>query len=296
MGADEAVTLTPARTRTAARRSHYDNTPDTEQDFIRLAALPEGPEREALKDELVEAWLPMAHRLATRYRNRGENLDDLKQVAAIGLCKAVDRYDPAQGHAFESYAVPTISGEVKRHFRDHTWDVHVPRRVQELRNRVRTAMRDLADVLGDQSATVRQIAERAQLSEEDVLTGMEALESFRSLSLDAQLTAQDDDYSLIDTLGSTDAGYDHVVYREAVKPEIEALPERERRILYLRFFGDMTQARIGEELGISQMHVSRLIDRSCTRIREAVEADDLEADGVAKAGVVHAGHRAKVAA
>ncbi|EST39079.1 hypothetical protein N566_03975 [Streptomycetaceae bacterium MP113-05] len=283
MGVDAAVSLTPAAH--ATRRS-YDDTPDTQQDFVRLAGLPDGAARESLKDELVEAWLPMAHRLATRYRNRGENLEDLKQVAAIGLCKAVERYDPTQGNAFESYAVPTISGEVKRHFRDHTWDVHVPRRVQELRNKVRTAVRDLHDVLGDRPPTIRQVAEQAELSEEDVLTGMEALESFRTLSLDAQLTAKDDDYSLLDTLGTADAGYDHILYREAVKPEIEALPERERHILYLRFFGDMTQARIGEELGISQMHVSRLINRSCTRIREAVEADvepEAEAETVAAA-------------
>jgi RNA polymerase sigma-B factor len=147
----------------------------------------------------------------------------------------------------------------------------VPRRVQELRNKVRVAIRELTNELGDRSPTVRQIAERAELPEEDVLTGMEALESFRSLSLDARLTARDDDYSLVDTLGSADAGYEQVLYREAVKPEIEQLPERERRILYLRFFDDMSQARIGEELGISQMHVSRLLSRTCAELREAVE-------------------------
>ncbi|MCF6525237.1 SigB/SigF/SigG family RNA polymerase sigma factor [Streptomyces sp. JJ36] len=266
------MALTQARTPRTTRRAHHD-APDTERDFARLAGLPEGEERERLKQELVSAWLPMAHRLATRYRDRGENLDDLKQVAAIGLVKAVDRYDPAHGNAFESYAVPTIVGEIKRHFRDHTWDVHVPRRVQELRNRVRTAIRELSALRGGRYPTVAETAEHARLSEEEVLTGMEALESFRTLSLDAQLTSRDDDYSLLDTLGATEAGYDHVLYREAVKPEIEQLPERERRILYLRFFHDMPQARIGDELGISQMHVSRLLNRTCTRIRDAVEHD-----------------------
>jgi RNA polymerase sigma-B factor len=255
--------------RAPSRRRHHD-APDTAQDFARLAATPDGPERESLKQELAAAWLPMAHRLATRYRNRGENLDDLRQVAAMGLMKAVARYDPQSGNAFESYAVPTVVGEIKRHFRDHTWDVHVPRRVQELRNKVRASVRELANTLGDTAPTVAQIAARSGLSEEEVLTGLEAMDSFSSLSLDAQLTTGEDGYSLLDTLGEAEPSYDRILYRESVKPEIERLPERERRILYLRFFCDMTQARIGSELGISQMHVSRLLSRACAAVREGV--------------------------
>jgi RNA polymerase sigma-B factor len=263
--------LTTADHAERTRRTH--DAPDTAADFERLAGLPTGPERDALIEGLVEAWLPMAHRLARRFRSRGENLEDLEQVAALGLFKAVDRYDPARGTPFEPFAIPTIVGEVKRHFRDHTWDLHVPRRVQELRNKVRTTVRELALADPDRFPTVGQIAEHAKMSNEDVLTGMEALESFRALSLDAQLTAGDDGYALADTLGAPETGYDTVIAREAVKPRLQELPERERRILDLRFFHDMTQSRIGEELGISQMHVSRLLSHACKQVREQVETE-----------------------
>ncbi|MGW7594973.1 SigB/SigF/SigG family RNA polymerase sigma factor [Streptomyces rubiginosohelvolus] len=233
-----------------------------------------GPEREALAEKLVAAWLPMAHRLARRYRNRGENLDDLQQVAAMGLVKAVDRYDPQRGGPFEPFAIPTIVGELRRYFRDCSWDLHVPRRVQELRNKVRATIQEMAATEGAEgSPTVAQIAEAAGMNEEDVLAGMEAMDSFRSLSLDAELSSADNGYSLADTLGRPEARYETVIAREAVKPCLHRLPEREQRILYLRFFHDMTQAHIAEELGISQMHVSRLISRSCRAVREQVEAE-----------------------
>jgi RNA polymerase sigma-B factor len=260
--------MSAARQDTKRARGHED-TPDTAADFRRLAGLPEGTERELLIESIVRAWLPMAHRLARRFRARGEQLEDLEQVAALGLLKAVDRYDPAQG-PFQPYAVPSIVGEIKRHFRDHSWHVHVPRRVQELRNKVRAAIRELAVTADDRSPTVARIAAHAGLREEDVLTGMEAIDSFRALSLDAQLQAGQEDFSLADTLGRAEGGYDAVIDREAVKPHLAGLPERERRILHLRFFHDMTQARIGEELGISQMHVSRLIKNACSRVREQV--------------------------
>ncbi len=266
--------MTPMSAASARARRRHDDAPDTAADFERLAAMPAGPDREALAEKLVEAWLPMAHRLARRYRNRGENLEDLEQVAALGLVKAVDRYDPHRGGAFEPYAIPTIVGELKRHFRDCSWDLHVPRRVQELRNKVRATIQEIATTEGaDRSPTVAQVAQAAGLSEEDVLTGMEAIDSFRSLSLDAELAGADDGYSLADTLGRPETRYETVIAREAVKPCLHRLPEREQHILYLRFFRDMTQTRIAEELGISQMHVSRLITRSCRAIRNQVEAD-----------------------
>ncbi|AXK36654.1 SigB/SigF/SigG family RNA polymerase sigma factor [Streptomyces armeniacus] len=258
----------------AKRARHpHDDAPDTAADFQRIAALPDGPERDALRQQVVREWIPMAHRLAGRYRNRGEALEDLQQVAALGLVKAVARYDPARGTAFESYAVPTIIGEIKRHFRDHMWDVHVPRRVQHLRNQVRASHRELSLTLGGRSPSVAQLAEHSGLSQEDVLLGMEALESYSTLSLDAELPSADDGYSLQDTLTSPEPGFDLVLYREAVKPQLRCLPERERRILYLRFFCEMTQSRIAEQLGISQMHVSRLINQTCDRIHRRVEAE-----------------------
>jgi RNA polymerase sigma-B factor len=262
------------RNRASAKHHPHDDAPDTADAFRRLATLPPGPQRDALRGQIVEAWLPMADRLAGRFRSRGESFEDLRQVAALGLVKAVDRYDPDRGNAFESYAVPTVTGEIKRHFRDHMWTLHVPRRVQDLRNRVRFACQDLSQTVSGRRPTVTEIAEHARLSEEEVREGLEALESFTALSLDAEMPGgEGDGYSLSDALGAPDPALDTVVDREAVKPRLAALPERERAILYMRFFGDMTQSRIAEQLGISQMHVSRLINRCCVRLREQVLKD-----------------------
>ncbi|GAA5206086.1 SigB/SigF/SigG family RNA polymerase sigma factor [Streptomyces thinghirensis] len=264
------ATATAAATATAtaapARRRH-DDAPDTMALFGRLAGLEDGPERDAVRDELVTAWLPMAHRIAGRFRDRGESIEDLRQVAALGLVKAIDRFDPERG-AFESYAVPTITGEVKRHFRDRMWALRVPRRVQELRNKVRVARRELTQNPGSPEPSVAALAAHTGLTEDEVSAGMEALESFSTLSLDAELSVGDDGYSLADTLGAADASYDTVIDRESAKEGLRRLPERERAILYMRFFEDMTQSRIADRLGISQMHVSRLISRSCARVRD----------------------------
>ncbi|MGZ2358132.1 SigB/SigF/SigG family RNA polymerase sigma factor [Streptomyces sp. 372A] len=255
-----------AGARQTAPARHRDAPPETAS-FHRLRALPDGPERDELRRATVCAWLPMAHRLASRFRDRGEPLDDLRQVAAIGLVKAVDRYDPARGKAFETYAIPTVVGELKRHFRDHTWDVHVPRRVQDLRNQVRVARRDLAQAPGGRLPTEAEIGAATGLCAEDVRAGLEALDSYRTLSLDAEVPRAEDGSCLADTLGLCDHALDLAVDREAVKPGLRRLPERERTILYLRFFRDMTQDRIAEALGISQMHVSRLIAQCCEEVR-----------------------------
>lgn len=190
----------------------------------------------------------------------------------MGLGKAVDRYDPTRGKAFETYAVPTITGELKRHFRDHTWDVHVPRRVQDLRNRVRASRRSLAQGKGGCPPSCADIAADTGLDEDDVRLGMEALHGYSALSLDADPSG-DGGISLADRLGVCDRALDVAVDREAVKPSLKALPERERTVLYLRFFRDMSQARIAEVLGISQMHVSRLLRQSCAQVRAAALAE-----------------------
>ncbi|MEU4347904.1 SigB/SigF/SigG family RNA polymerase sigma factor [Streptomyces sp. NPDC023838] len=260
----------------AHSRHPHDDAPDTHDAFARLQHLDPGPERDAVREDLVREWLPMAQRLAGKFRNRGAETEDLYQVAAMGLIKAVDRYEAAQG-AFEAYAVPTITGELKRHFRDHLWAVHVPRRVQELRRKVREARRDLLAAQPNEP-TIAELAAHCGLGEDDVRDGLEALQSFRALSLDAESrtggSAGDaDGPALADRLGTPDSGFERIVDREAVKPAIEALPERECRILHMRFFEDMTQRQIAEELGISQMHVSRLITSTCTRIRNQALAD-----------------------
>ncbi|MEY7977205.1 SigB/SigF/SigG family RNA polymerase sigma factor [Streptomyces pilosus] len=255
------------------RKPHsHDDAPDTAEHFSRLAALPEGPERRALRDELVTVWLPMAERIAVRFRGRGEALEDLYQVAALGLVKAVDHYDPDRGNAFAAYAVPTITGEIKRHFRDHMWTLPVPRRVQDLRNRVRHAAKERAQTTPGRSPTVPEIAAYTRLTEDEVRTGAEALECFSALSLEAEMPGTDG-YALGDALGGPDPGYDTVVDRVAVRPCLEALPERERLILYLRFFTGMTQSGIAEQLGISQMHVSRLLSSCFAQLREELRTE-----------------------
>ncbi|MFE0454799.1 RNA polymerase sigma factor SigF [Streptomyces sp. NPDC058914] len=257
------------RTTVRTKQHPHDDAPDTAESFVRLAELPEGSERRALRDELVRLWLPMAERIAVRFRGRGEALEDLYQVAALGLVKAVDHYDPGRGRAFEAYAVPTITGEIKRHFRDHMWTLHVPRRVQDLRNRVRHAAKELSQTTPGRPPTVAEIAEYAHLTEDEVRTGMEALECFSALSLEAEMPGTDG-YALADALGDADPAFDTVVDRVAVTPSLRALPERERTILYLRFFGGMTQSSIAEQLGISQMHVSRLLSGCFARLREEI--------------------------
>ncbi|MYR98491.1 MULTISPECIES: SigB/SigF/SigG family RNA polymerase sigma factor [unclassified Streptomyces] len=247
--------------------SRYADDPDTAADFRRLLELPGGTARERLRGEIICAWLPMAHRLAARYRNRGETLEDLRQIAAIGLVNAVDRYDPEIGRAFAPFAVPTITGEIKRHFRDRMWSVHVPRRIQNLRNVVRLAHAELA-AMGITPSAAR-IAEHTGLSEDDVRQGSEALHGFSALSIDAETAPDGSELLLWDRLGMVDEAYDLVLDREAAKPGIRRLAERERRVLYLRFFAGMTQSAIAAELGLSQMHVSRLITESCRRIRES---------------------------
>ncbi|GGQ92407.1 SigB/SigF/SigG family RNA polymerase sigma factor [Streptomyces flaveolus] len=237
--------------------------------FVRLATLDDGPGKERLREELTRAWLPMAHRLAARFRDKGESPEDLRQVAALGLLKAIGRYDPARG-PFEPFAIPTIRGELRRHFRDRTWDVRVPRRVQELRNRVRTACVELALTPGSPRPTVAELARHTLLSEDEVGEGLEALESYRALSLDASNGDTGEaggGPSLADALGEPDRGFQLVVDRESVKEAVRRLPSRERAILYLRFFEDWSQSRIARRMGISQMHVSRLLTRTCARIR-----------------------------
>ncbi|MEU2573634.1 SigB/SigF/SigG family RNA polymerase sigma factor [Streptomyces anulatus] len=245
--------------------TRYADDPDTAADFRRLAGLSDGPVKEHLRGRIICAWLPMAHRLAARYRDRGETLEDLRQVAAVGLVNAVDRYDPAVTPAFAPFAIPTITGEIKRHFRDRMWTVHVPRRVQNLRNTVRLARAELA-AAGLPTSLVH-IAEHTGLSQDEVRQGNEALHGFSALSIDAEIAGHGDAL-LGDSLGAVDEAFDLVLDREAARPGILCLPEREKRVLYLRFFADLTQSAIAAELGVSQMHVSRLISESCRRIRE----------------------------
>ncbi|MEV5969145.1 RNA polymerase sigma factor SigF [Streptomyces sp. NPDC051921] len=241
--------------------------------FIELRDLPEGsPERAALRDRLVRMHLPLVEHLARRFRNRGEPLDDLTQVATIGLIKSVDRFDPDRGVEFSTYATPTVVGEIKRHFRDKGWAVRVPRRLQELRLSLTTATAELSQQHG-RSPTVHELAERLGISEEEVLEGLESANAYSTLSLDVPDT-DDESPAVADTLGAEDEALEGVEYRESLKPLLEDLPPREKRILLLRFFGNMTQSQIAQEVGISQMHVSRLLARTLAQLRERLLVEE----------------------
>ena len=226
-----------------------------------------------LRDRLIEAHLGLAEYLARRFANRGEPLDDLVQVASLGLVKAVERFDPERGLEFTTFATPTIVGELKRHFRDKGWAVRVPRRVQELHLRVTRVIDDLATELG-RSPTVQEIAQRAGTTEDEVVEAIDAGSAYRSASLDAGRGDDDESPGLLGQLGEADPELARAERRAALGPLISGLPEREQVMLYLRFYEGMTQSEIAKRLGISQMHVSRLLSRSLQQLRELAETPD----------------------
>jgi RNA polymerase sigma-B factor len=225
----------------------------------------------SLRDDLVTAHMGLAEYLARRFTNRGEPLDDLVQVAALGLLKAVDRFDPERGLEFSTYATPTIVGELKRHFRDKGWAVRVPRRVQELHLRLGSVVSTLSQELG-RSPTIGEIAQSAAVSEEEVLEAIEAGHAYRFTSLDAP-SGNDEEMSLSTELGAEDQGLIDSEHRVTLSPLIAQFPPRERTILHLRFFEGLTQSEIAGRLGISQMHVSRLLARALAQLRTQAEDD-----------------------
>ncbi|UQU61973.1 SigB/SigF/SigG family RNA polymerase sigma factor [Couchioplanes caeruleus] len=235
-----------------------------------MAATPAGPRRAALRDEAVRVWLPLAQHLAHRYSGRGEPDDDLLQTATVGLIKAIDRFDPTRGVEFAGFAIPTILGEIRRHFRDRTWSVRVPRRMQELRMAITEAGNALTQTLG-RSPTVADIATHLGTTEEEVLEGLEGARAYSAASLSTPVT-EDGATSLGDTLGEDDHEMQLAELRIALGPAMATLDERERTILSLRFFGNLTQSEIAEKIGVSQMHISRLIARSLAKLRTELTA------------------------
>ena len=226
----------------------------------------------AARQELVERFLPFARDLALRYTYTDEPFDDLLQVASVGLIKAIDRFDPGHGTKFTSYAAPTMLGELKRHFRDKGWSLHVPRELQERTLTVGRATERLSTELG-RSPNVREVAEHIGCSVEQVLEAQEAALSYEAASLDAPV-AQDDGESaaLVDLLGREDSAYELVEDREAIASTWKELPDVERSVLELRFMHDLNQREIGERIGYSQMHVSRLLRRALSRLETAAAA------------------------
>ncbi len=248
----------------------------TRELFHQLQGAPEGDAatQPGARDALVEQHLPLVEHLARRFRNRGEPYDDLVQVATIGLIKSVDRFDLERGVEFSTYATPTIVGEIKRHFRDKGWAVRVPRRLQELRLSLASATSELSQKQG-RAPTVSELAAHLKITDEEVLEGLESANAYSTLSLDAGDSGSGDEpMPVSETLGVEDEGLEGVEYRESLKPMLEQLPPREKKILMLRFFKNMTQSEIAAEIGISQMHVSRLLARTLAQLREGLLVDE----------------------
>jgi RNA polymerase sigma-B factor len=235
-----------------------------------LATPTDDPRRAARRGRAIEAWMPLARHLAHRYAGRGEPADDLVQTATVGLIKAVDRFEPGRGVDFAGYAIPTILGEVKRHFRDRTWSVRVPRRLQELRLAISQANSTLTHTL-NRAPTVADIAAHLAITEEEVLEGLEGARAYNTTSLSAPV-GENGDTPLGETFGAADPAYDAVEARLALQPALAQLDEREQRIISLRFFGNLTQSQIAAEIGVSQMHVSRLLTRALARLRSHLDA------------------------
>ena len=268
------MTDEPTRERLVARSS-----PAVEQTRRRSAALfailtaasTGRRERSDAREELVHLHLPLVEHCARRFQNRGEPLEDLVQVGTIGLLKAVDRFDRERGVEFSTYATPTIIGEIKRHFRDRGWAIHVPRRLQELRMQIGSVSTTLTQSLG-RSPTPRELAGEIGCTVEEIIEALDSSNAYATLSLDAE-DGVDAPGSILAALGIDDDSLEHVEIRESIKPLLDALGDREKTILMLRFFRNMTQSQIAAEVGISQMHVSRLLTRTLAALRHALERD-----------------------
>jgi RNA polymerase sigma-B factor len=228
------------------------------------------------REELVERFLPLARQLARRYQRQNEPLDDLLQVASMGLVKAIDRFDPERGTAFSTYAVPTILGELKRYFRDSGWAVHVPRGMQERVMKLDQASQELHRRLG-RSPSAGELAKELDLNSEEVLEAMEAASAYDAISLEEHRSESSDpqEPTYADSLGTEEERYELVEYGATIAPTMKALSERERLILHLRFVEDLTQSEIADRIGVSQMHVSRLIRRALARLRAVARERDV---------------------
>ena len=235
--------------------------------FEQLAALEAGTsEHEALRAALIERHLPLVTFMARKFADRGEPLDDLIQVGTIGLIKAIDRFEISKGFEFSTFATPTIVGEIKHHFRDKTWAVRVPRRLQELGASVTKATTELTQKL-DRSPTPKEIAKHLGITVDDVAEALESNAAYSTVSLDV---TSETSTSIGETFGALDEALEGVEYRESLKPLLSQLDDREKRILQMRFFDNLSQSQIATELGISQMHVSRILNKVLTHLREGL--------------------------
>jgi RNA polymerase sigma-B factor len=245
-----------------------DTKPSRPEDEI-AALFQRLPDPEA-REELAKEFLPLAEYFARRFSGRGEPVDDLTQTASLGLLNAIDRFDPARGVPFSTYAAATIVGELKRHFRDRGWALRVPRNVQETAILVNRTVSSLWQEMG-RAPTVTEIASSAEIGEDDVLEALDALQAYTTDSLDAPTA--DATSTTADSVGGEDRSFEVSEEWLSLAPALRDLPERERAILYLRFFEGRTQTEIADELGISQMHVSRLVSQSLDKLRKKTGAE-----------------------
>jgi len=239
--------------------------------LLQRAATADATERRRLLDEVVLLNLPVARGLASRYRDRGEAFDDLHQVACLALVKAARGYEPGKGRGFLAYAVPTVTGELRRHFRDRGWDVRPPRRLQELRLAIEGVAQELSQATGH-APTVRELSERLGVGEEEVLEAIAAAQGYTASSLDAPCDG-DQGVPLGETIGVEDDEIERVVDSLAVEPLLATLSPRDRHILALRFYRGWTQSQIAEDIGVTQMQVSRLLSKALGKLRQEVLAD-----------------------
>ncbi|MEU0497065.1 SigB/SigF/SigG family RNA polymerase sigma factor [Mycobacterium sp. NPDC006124] len=222
------------------------------------------------REAIFNRCLPLADRIARHYGGRGEDIEDLVQVARLGLVKAVNRFDPTKGSHFVAFAVPTMMGEVRRHFRDHGWSMHVPRRLKDRHGHITRATMELTQTLG-RAPTAGQLAEMLDMRREDIVDSLLAAEAYRVHSIDAPISSGDSAPRMVsDTVGEIDFEFDRITDQETVRPLLAALPERERTVLYLRFFESMTQSQIAERIGVSQMHVSRILEKTLRELRNQI--------------------------
>lgn len=246
---------------------------ETDRLFREKSTFPPGDPRAArVRDRLIELHLPAADRLARRFGHHGDQMDDLVQVARLALVHAVDRFDPTYGVPFHGFAVPTVTGELKHYLRDRGWHVRVSRRLQELRLGIAQASDELTHLLG-RSPTVADLARHLNVDEEAVIEGLEAGHAYRAVSLDSPIGGPDGEVTLVDRLGGEDPALAMIDNHDALRRIVATLPERERRIVALRFFGNLNQTDIARQLGISQMHVSRLLRHALDTIRDRMAED-----------------------
>ncbi|MGC4961275.1 RNA polymerase sigma factor SigF [Gordonia sp. DT101] len=251
---------------TSAGNSRVDDYADVAPAIQALREAADDQVRARMRSDIVERCLPLADHVARRFSGRGESVDDLVQVARIGVVNSVDRFDPRRGGSFLSFAVPTVMGEVKRHFRDSMWAIRVPRRAKETSLSINRASDELVQRLG-RSPRPSELAEYLGIPVADVIDGLMARSAYNATSIDSE-PDDDDGRSIIDTLGADDERIAQIDEIVALRPALETLPERERQIVSLRFFHSMSQSEIAAEVGISQMHVSRLLNRTLARLRD----------------------------